>query len=288
MLTWLKKMSLLLGKSGTEAAERRENPVQENRDGSPEFDGLPAIADAIMAAKEIVILTGAGVSAESGIPTFREGATGLWNKIDPEEVASIRGLEADPGKVWAWHARMKQLIDEREPNSGHLAIAELSKRLANKRVTLITQNIDGYHQHAGSDRVFELHGSIHRLRCHRNCSHYELWLDAGTHPDRCPNCGALMRPDVVLFGEPLNEDLLDIAEAATRHADVFFSVGTSSSVQPAAGLPIMAKLTGALVVEINPNETSFSEHADYSIRSSAGQFFPELLARYIGSRYVTD
>ena len=283
MLNWLARLSRrhkgepTSRTDGTLEVEPATNKVDGN---SCDPDQISAIIAAIKAAKEIVVFTGAGVSAESGIPTFRDGATGLWNKVNPEEVASIRALEANPGRVWDWHANLKRIIDERKPNPGHFAIAEFSGLLADKRFTLITQNIDGYHQQAGSDRVFELHGSIHRLRCHRHCSHYELWQDSTTHPENCPSCGALIRPDVVLFGEPLNEDLLSFAEAAARNADVFFSVGTSSSVQPASGLPVMAKLVGALVVEVNLHETAFSEHADYSIRSSAGQFFHELLAQY--------
>lgn len=236
-----------------------------------------SIVRAIGRAKEIVVFTGAGISADSGIPTFRDGATGLWNNVNPEEVASIRGFEADPDRVWAWHTQLKTLIDSCQPNPGHCAIAEFETRMRTKRITIITLNIDGYHRHAGNSRVYEIHGSIHRLRCHRNCSYFERWEHPEHHPVLCPNCGAQARPDVVWFGEALNEDLLGFAEAAARNADVFFAVGTSASVQPAAGLPVMAKLSGARVVEINPHLTAFSEHADHSIRLDAGQFFSVLL-----------
>lgn len=238
---------------------------------------LLEIVKALKAAKEIVIFTGAGISADSGIPTFRDGATGLWNNIDPNEVASIRGFEDNPERVWKWHAQLKALVDRHAPNSGHRAIAGLEKRLKRKRFTVITQNIDGYHWQAGNSRVYEVHGSIHRLRCHRHCSFVELWEQAERHPDTCPNCGAPVRPDVVWFGEALNEDLFSFAEAAARNADLLITVGTSASVQPAGGLPLMAKQAGALVVEVNPHETPFSADADYSLRSNAADFFTKLI-----------
>ena len=238
---------------------------------------LLEIVKTLKAAKEIVIFTGAGISADSGIPTFRDGATGLWNNIDPNEVASIRGFEDNPERVWKWHAQLKALVDRHAPNSGHRAIAGLEKRLKRKRFTVITQNIDGYHGQAGNSRVYEVHGSIHRLRCHRHCSFVELWEQAEQHPDTCPSCGAPVRPDVVWFGEALNEDLFSFAEAAARNADLLITVGTSASVQPAGGLPLVAKLAGALVVEVNPHETPFSADADYSLRSNAADFFTKLI-----------
>jgi len=238
---------------------------------------LLEIVKTLKAAKEIVIFTGAGISADSGIPTFRDGATGLWNNIDPNEVASIRGFEDNPERVWKWHAQLKALVDRQAPNSGHRAIAGLEKRLKGKRFTVITQNIDGYHWQAGNSRVYEVHGTIHRLRCHRHCSFVELWEQSERHPDTCPNCGAPVRPDVVWFGEALNEDLFSFAEAAARNADLLITVGTSASVQPAGGLPLMAKQAGALVVEVNPHETPFSADADYSLRSNAADFFTKLI-----------
>ena len=237
------------------------------------------IRNRLKAAKEVVAFTGAGISSESGIPTFRDGSTGLWNNVDPDKVASIQGFLNDPDLVWDWHCQLKTLVDRCAPNSGHRLIADLERRLVDKRFTVITQNIDGYHRQAGNTCIYEVHGSIHRLRCHRNCSYFELWEQPEHHPNVCPSCGAPIRPDVTWFGEPLNEGLLYYAEAAARNADVLISVGTSASVYPAAGLPLMAKQCGALVIEINPHETPFSAHADYSIRSNSTGFLTELITR---------
>ena len=227
-------------------------------------------------ARELVILSGAGLSADSGIPTFRDGATGLWANIDPDEVVSIGGFQRNPEKVWAWHKAMRDLFAEVKPNAGHSGIAMLEHLLPNARVTIITQNIDGLHQAAGSERVLEIHGSALRVRCHRHCGFVEPWPIGHDGTRQCPACGALARPDVVWFGESLDEDLISLAVDAAQNADVFFSVGTSSVIQPAASLPMLAKQGGALVVEVNPHETALSEYADYSIRSGASQFFPVL------------
>jgi NAD-dependent deacetylase len=231
------------------------------------------------AAREVVVFTGAGMSSESGIPTFRDGATGLWNNVDPDKVASIQGFDDDPDCVWEWHTQLKKLVDRCAPNSGHRLIASLETRLAGKCLTVITQNIDGYHGQAGNTRVYELHGSIHRLRCHRNCGFFESWEQPGVHRATCPSCGAPVRPDVTWFGEGLNEELLDRAEAAASNADVFIAIGTSGSVYPAAALPLIAKMSGACVIEVNPYDTQLSEHADYVVRSNSTYFLTELIER---------
>lgn len=263
----------------------RNNPQYPNKPSlmaeqgkSVEVEGtaLSEIFKAISSSHEIVIFTGAGMSVESGIPTFRDGATGMWNNVDPDAVASVSGFEKNPGKVWEWHAKLKDLVDASRPNSGHYGAAELERRFSGKRFTVLTQNIDGFHQMAGSSRVFELHGSIHRLRCGRNCSFVDLWHDTEIHLLDCPQCGAPLRPDVVWFGEALNEDLFSFAEAAALNAQVLISVGTSAYVRPAGGLPLMAKMAGAIVVEVNPHETSFSAQADYSLRMAATDFFRHL------------
>ena len=163
------------------------------------------------------------------------------------------------------------------PHAGHAGIATLEHLLPKARVTIITQNIDGLHQAAGSAHVLEIHGSALRVRCHRHCGFVEPWPVGSDGARQCPSCGAPARPDVVWFGEPLDEDLISEAVDAAQSADVFFSVGTSSVIQPAASLSMMAKDSGALVVEVNPHETAFTEYADHSTRTGASQFFPALV-----------
>ena len=226
-------------------------------------------------AREVVVFSGAGLSADSGIPTFRDGATGLWANVDPDEVVSIEGFERNPDKVWAWHERMRMLFAQVAPNAGHQGIAAIARCLPAARLTVVTQNIDGLHQAVGSARVLELHGSALRIRCHHRCGYATPWQAGHAVPRRCPACGARTRPDVVWFGEALDEEVFAQAIAATLAADVFISVGTSAVVQPAASLPMAAKQNGALIVEVNPHATPFSEFADYSIRAGASDFFPE-------------
>jgi NAD-dependent deacetylase len=232
----------------------------------------------LMRAREVVVFTGAGLSADSGIPTFRDGATGLWANVDPDEVVSIGAFERNPGKVWAWHETMRSLFAEVAPNAGHAGIAELSRLLPCARVTIITQNIDGLHQAAGSTRVLEVHGSALRIRCHHHCGFSAPWSLGQAAPSRCPSCGARVRPDVVWFGEPLDQDVFSRAVDSATDADVFITAGTSAIIQPAASLPMAAKEYGALLVEVNPHPTRFSEFADHSIRAGASDFFPALCA----------
>ena len=227
-------------------------------------------------ATKVVILSGAGLSAESGIPTFRDGATGLWANVDPDEVVSIDGFRRNPNRVWEWHKAMRDLFAEVRPNAGHTGIAALEQLLPKARISVITQNIDGLHQAAGSSRVLEIHGSALRVRCHRHCGFVAEWPAGQPGIRQCPSCGAPARPDVVWFGEALDSDLLSQAADASAEADIFFAVGTSSVVQPAASLAMLARDGGALVVEINPHETPFTEYADHSIRCGASQFFPAL------------
>ena len=227
-------------------------------------------------ASEVVILSGAGLSADSGIPTFRDGATGLWANVDPDEVVSIDGFRRNPDRVWEWHRSMRELFAEVRPNAGHEGIAALELLLPKAKVTVITQNIDGLHQTAGSARVLEIHGSALRVRCHRHCGFVESWPAGQPGRRQCPACGAAARPDVVWFGEALDSKLLDQAIDSATRADLFFTVGTSSVVQPAASLSMIARDGGALLVEVNPHDTPFTEFADYSIRCGASTFFPAL------------
>ena len=240
---------------------------------------LDAIASLVREAREIVIFSGAGLSADSGIPTFRDGATGLWNKVDPDEVASIEGFMRNPALVWNWLLQLKKLVDDKRPNAGHQALAHLEHICRRQQLTVITQNIDGYHSRAGNAQVLEVHGTVHRLRCQDRCGFSAAWEKSAVEPFSCPRCGAAVRPDLVLFGEMLDEQIFGSAEMRSLTADLFFCVGTSFTVHPAALLPVWARRAGATVVEVNPHPTSLSAVADYSIRSGASEFFSALSAR---------
>ncbi|MFQ5422096.1 MAG: NAD-dependent deacylase, partial [Anaerolineae bacterium] len=209
-------------------------------------------------AQKVAVLTGAGISAESGVPTFREAQTGLWAKYDPEELATPHAFRRNPRLVWEWYAWRRELVANAEPNPGHYALAEMEKRVPN--FTLITQNVDGLHPRAGSQRTVALHGDITRVKCSRDGRPVTTWPETEEVPPRCPRCGGLLRPDVVWFGEGLPPDALRTAVTAARSCDVFLSIGTSALVQPAASLPIEALNNGAYVVEVNMNETPLTPH----------------------------
>lgn len=232
------------------------------------------ILERLRSARNIVFFTGAGLSAESGIPTFRDASNSLWAKVDPMTVVSIDGFNRDPERVWAWHDEMRKLFSNTRPNAGHEAIAELERLLQPAKVQVITQNIDSFHQEAGSSWVLEIHGTARRVRCHRRCGYVTPWED--DTPRQCPACAAPLRPDLVWFGEALDEALFNLAQEVSGKADVFFIVGTSGVVYPAAGLADTAKYAGAMVIEVNPGETPHSKIADYSVRASASNFFPSL------------
>jgi NAD-dependent deacetylase len=231
---------------------------------------------ALRHAEHVVVLTGAGISAESGVPTFRDAQTGLWAKYDPQELATPEAFARNPRLVWDWYAYRRELISERAPNPAHLALALLERSVP--RFTLITQNIDELHQRAGSRDPIELHGSIHRCRCTDGEHVTRQWSDGPDAPPRCVECGSLLRPDVVWFGEALPFDALAKAVAATQDADVFFSIGTSSVVYPAAALPLEAVEHGATTIEINPEQTSVSVMMDYIVEGPAGVVLPKLVA----------
>ena len=234
----------------------------------------PEILQRLIAAKNITLLTGAGLSTESGIPTFRDATNSLWSNIDPMAVASLDGFNRSPETVWAWHEDMRRLFLEAQPNPGHDGIALMEMLLQPATVKVITQNIDGFHQASGSSWVAEIHGSTTRVRCHRRCGYVTTWED--NVPHNCPVCGAPVRPDVVWFGEALDGMLFELAEEASQTADVFFTVGTSGVVQPAASLATLAKNHGAMVIEVNPGDTPHSVIADYTVRASATDFFQSL------------
>lgn len=235
----------------------------------------PELVERLAAARRVAVLTGAGVSAESGIPTFRDALTGLWANYDPQALATPEGFARNPKLVWDWYASRRARIGAAQPNAAHVALAALEVHF--ERFTLVTQNIDSLHQRAGSRQVVELHGNIERARCSIEQTVVRD-IPPGESPPRCP-CGAYLRPDVVWFGERLPAEALAQAEAAAEHCDLFLSIGTSTQVYPAAELPLRALSAGATVVEINPEPTALSRHAHFTLRAAAGRALPLLLRR---------
>lgn len=234
------------------------------------------LADSARSGRPIVAFTGAGISAESGIPTFR-GAAGLWTEHDPARVVSREGFIADPGYVWRFHEELRRICREATPNPGHIALAWIETALAESvPMPVLTQNIDGLHQAGGSRDVIELHGSIHRVRCTR-CAYIgdDLPPSFEELPPLCA-CGGLLRPDVVWFGEELPRVAMIRARQWAEEAGAMIIVGTSATVQPAAALPMLALQHGAALIEINPEATPLSALAEVTLRGSAGRLLPEL------------
>jgi len=237
---------------------------------------IPApLVSALRRARSVVVLTGAGISAESGVPTFRDAQTGLWASFKPEDLATPEAFRRNPKTVWKWYAWRRELVAKVEPNAGHLALVELERRVP--KFTLITQNVDGLHQRAGSRNAIELHGNISRVKCFEENIGVEKWEETGEMPPRCPRCGGRLRPDVVWFNEMLPEDAIAQAFEASRDCDLFFSIGTSSQVYPAASLPLEALERDATVVEINPDETPLTPRATFALRGPSGAILPEIV-----------
>ena len=224
---------------------------------------------------KLVALTGAGASQESGLRTFRDAQTGLWAQYKPEELASPQAFARDPKLIWDWYAWRREAIKGVRPNPGHYALVEFEKRIP--QFTLITQNVDGLHRMAGNQNVLELHGNIQRVRCSECYLFTETWGDDTEAVPQCSACGGLLRPDVVWFGESLPRGQLEAAVEAARTCDVFFSIGTSGVVQPAASLAFAAHNRGAVVVEINAEPTPLTPKADYSLQGKSGEILPELV-----------
>jgi len=231
------------------------------------------ISDQLKKAKNIVFVTGAGISQESGIPTFR-GKDGLWRKYDPMTLATIDAFYQNPKLVWEWYEERRQNILAANPNPGHKAIAELEQY---KQVSVLTQNIDGLHQRAGSTSVYELHGSIITIKC-TVCDFKDTITSNFTHLPPLCKCRNMLRPDVVWFGEALPQDIWKSAIEQSSSCDVMVVVGTSLAVSPANLLPVYAKQNGALMIEVNPDETPMSGTMDLSLRSSAAKTLPELIS----------
>ncbi|MCP4697370.1 MAG: NAD-dependent deacylase [Gammaproteobacteria bacterium] len=230
-------------------------------------------------ARHLAVFTGAGISAESGVPTFRDALTGLWARYDPADLATPQAFERDPRLVWEWYASRRELVAQVAPNAGHQAIMTLERQAPH--FDLITQNVDGLHQRAGSSRVIELHGNLTRIKCAEENTPVALETIRQSEmkeiPPRCPRCGGLLRPDVVWFGESLPADAMEQAATAVRECDVLLSIGTSSLVYPAAELPFMALDKGAVVIEINPVETPLTPHVQFALHGLAGEILPELV-----------
>lgn len=234
-------------------------------------------------ARRVVVFTGAGVSAESGIPTFRDKLTGLWEKFDHEQLSTWDSFVKDPALVWGWYEWRRAQLLKAQPNPAHVAIAALASHFPD--LTLVTQNIDDLHERGGSPSVFHLHGEILKPHCEKCETPYEFppgipdVPDGGCRiePPRCTHCLWRIRPGVVCFGEPLRTQEWSIAKEAAERCEVFLCVGTSAIVQPAGSLGKRAVYAGAVTIQINPNPTEFDDEVEYAIRQPAGVALPELV-----------
>lgn len=240
-------------------------------------DAITKAARLLLNAKIAVFFTGAGVSRESGIPTFREAQSGLWANYDPEELATPSAFKRNPKLVWQWYDERRRKLEEVNPNPGHYAIAELEKLLP--RVIVVTQNVDGLHKRAGSTDVIELHGNIYEFYCfdsHHPAKDIPLGLE---EPPKC-HCGSLLRPAVVWFHEALPAEEFARAQKEIMKTSVLFVIGTSALVHPAAGLPMLALQNDIPVVEINPDDTPLSRCVSLALRGPSGTVLPEILKTY--------
>ena len=238
-------------------------------------------AEILRKASRIAVLTGAGVSKESGVPTYRDALTGLWSNYSFEDLASPDGFQRDPAMVWDWYEARRAQLAEVQPNPGHFALAKLAERF--DQFTLITQNVDDLHERAGSKDVVHLHGTLTATKCFFNCqgepTHItpDQYVIRDTSPPACPHCGRWLRPDVVWFGEMLPQNEYIRAQQAAFNCDVMLVVGTAGLVYPAAGLPIGAEMAGAAVIEVNPEPTDISWVAQICLRGPSGVILPQLV-----------
>jgi NAD-dependent deacetylase len=248
-----------------------------------------ALLKRLREARHVVIFTGAGVSAESGLATFRDALTGLWSRFDPTQLATPEAFEANPDLVWGWYEWRRQRVARASPNAAHRAIAAIEAKAP--ETTLITQNVDDLHERAGSRSPIRLHGSLFAPRCF-DCSRacalppdLPADFEDGTPltPPRCVHCGGPIRPGVVWFGEMLPEAALKQAFGAARACDVLLSVGTSGAVYPAADIPREARRHGAAIVQVNPNATELDDIADFRLQGPAAAILPPLIATAFGT-----
>lgn len=242
-------------------------------------DLIKRAADHLCTAQHVVVFTGAGISAESGIATFRDAQTGLWSKFDPQKLASQEGFLADPGLVWRWYMeRLHAAQQKAQPNPGHVALAQLENLVP--QLTLITQNVDNLHERAGSSNVIHLHGSITRFRCNECYGQHTLQAadQEAALPPSCVHCGNWVRPDVVWFGEMLPTAEVDAAWRAAETCDVMLVVGTSGIVYPAAQLPWIVRERGGTVIDVNPEFGVVAGYADLFLQGAGGEVLPQVVA----------
>jgi len=244
----------------------------------------PQLVFHLAKARRVAVLTGAGMSAESGVATFRD-AGGLWEKLKPEELANFEAFMSNPEIVQMWYAHRREVLNDVVPNPAHIALAGFEDLF--DEFTVITQNVDGLHRRAGSRNIIELHGNILRnycVACRQPAVDHELDRPAPDGVYRCAKCSGLIRPDVVWFGEMLPEGAIERADSAARTAEVFLSVGTSAVVYPAASIPITARITGAYVAEINVEKSAIGDDLDEVILGPAGVVLPQLLEAVVTRR----
>ena len=249
----------------------------------------PSLVESLRAARDIVVLTGAGVSAESGLPTFRDRQTGLWSRFDPTQLATPHAYQHDPSLVWGWYEWRRAAVLRAQPNAAHRAIVAMAAAVP--RFTLITQNVDDLHERAGSAQVLHLHGELARPYC-ESCRRPYVFATGmpamapggeRIEPPRCERCGARIRPGVVWFGEELPRPEWRAAVDATSRCEVFFCVGTSSLVQPAASLTEIAIRAGAITIQVNVGPTEIDARVDHALRGAAGSILPVLVSDAWGS-----
>ncbi|MCB1053286.1 MAG: NAD-dependent deacylase [Acidobacteria bacterium] len=234
-----------------------------------------SLLEAVRAAQRVVVLTGAGISAESGIPTFRDAMEGMWSRFRPEDLASPQGFRRDPQQVWAWYAERRGKVLKCQPNPGHVALADWQRRCA--ELLLVTQNVDRLHQRAGAQNVHELHGNLYEIKCTKHGAPSAWPEPIPDMPPTCPHCGDWLRPNVVWFGEALPMDVFEAASQAVPQADLCVVIGTSGLVYPAAHLPLLALQSQVPVLEINKETTDLSQRAQWFLQGASGQLLPQLL-----------
>ncbi len=252
---------------------------------------LNRVAEMLAGARRVVTLTGAGMSAESGVPTFRDALTGLWSRYNPEELATPEAFRRHPERVFGWYVSRLRAVERAKPHVGHYALAKMARWLGGS-FDVVTQNVDGLHRRAGSDPVIELHGSLRTFRCfdrgHPFAVERVLALAGDREreipPPSCPECGSPIRPGVVWFGEALPEEAIARASSAAQQCEIMLVIGTSAIVYPAAAMPSLAAAHGARIVEINPDETPLSGHADVVWAATAKSALSALAARLSGAK----